>query len=408
MINQHHSLLESGSPTAIRLSSDAMPAEQREHSDIAYKILAVQYQPWNKSSSKHSWSAVRPRIGRSTTGLVNTAYRFVRRILDSEEVSPVLISSNINETSINWANDNNHLLPTQKEAVDLDALKYEAIEQANALTSPPSLLSRIKATALYQSSPKEVQALLQAALPLPSVFKGARLPTFAFPKEASFTWEHYQAFLHSLHAICKQMELRKTLYDRNIRMPLKRFDALKELLANLFSICNRLLVIRVDLKYLERYAANIDFATHQLHIKKVFEAARSKEGVFKGCLGFALRMEDAPDTGLHCHMAFFFDGNHRSRDLYIAKQICDWWDQTVTGKKGLAWNVNQSWRKQIEERLVEPEDFVLGMVDRRDEEKVLKMVGVMRYLCHPGQDVLYKSSKNARTFLVQTSNEVDT
>ena len=407
MIDQHHSILESGSPTAIRLSSDAMPAEQREHSDIANKILAVQYQPWNKYSSKHSWSAVHPRIGRSTSGLVNTAYRFVRRILDSGEVSPVLISSHINETSINWANDINQLLPTQKEAVDLEALKCEAIGQANDLASPPLLLSRLKATALYQASPKEVQALLEASLPLPLVFRGARLPSFAFPKESRFTWEHYQTFLHSLHSICKRMELRKTLYDRNVRMPLKRFDALKELLANLFSICNRLLVIRVDLKYLEGYAANIDFATHQLHIKKVFEAARSKEGIFKGCLGFALRMEDAPDTGNHCHMAFFFDGNHRHRDLYIAKQICHWWDQTVTGKKGLAWNVNQHWRKQVEEHLVKPEDFVLGMVDRRDEERVLKMVGVMRYLCHPGQDVLYKSSKNARTFFVHESNEMN-
>lgn len=332
---------------------------------------------------------------------INTAYHFVRRVLSAEDTLPVLLFDRINDEPYAWADQQSPLLPLESERRDLELLKSQALSQAQGLATTKPLLARLKLTPVYQSCPKEVQALLEAALPLPGVFAFANSPTMADRDAKRFAWENYLAFLHQLRAVCKRMELRKTLYDRNVKMPAARFDALKRLLAGLFNAHSRLLVIRVDLKYRPKYVGDMDFLTHQRHVQKVCETAQMGKGIFKGCLGYALRMEDAPDTGLHCHVVFFFHGGLRSRDLHIAKQICSWWDDSVTLGKGLAWNVNQHWRTLVESGQRSPDDCVVGMVDRRDEARVLQMVSVMRYLCHPGQDILYKPSKTSKTFLVK-------
>lgn len=368
---------------------------------IVDQIMALPYDRARKGSASHSWMPYRASSMPSfnMAAHINTAYHFVRRVLSADGTLPVLLYDGIHEEPYAWADDQSPLLPLESERRDLEALKAQALSQAQNFAMPKSLLARLKLTPLYQSCPKEVQALLEATLPLPGVFAFANSPTMVDRNAKRFAWENYLAFLHQLRAICKRMELRKTLYDRNVKMPAARFDALKRLLASLFDAHSRLLVVRVDLKYQPQYVGDMDFLTHQRHVQEVCETAQMGKGIFKGCLGYALRMEDAPDTGLHCHVVFFFHGGLRSRDLHIAKQICNWWNDSVTLGKGLAWNVNQHWRAQVAS--ISPDDCVLGMVDRRDEERVLKMVSVMRYLCHPGQDILYKPSKTSKTFLVK-------
>ncbi len=370
---------------------------------IVDQIMALPYDRARKGSASHSWMPYRARSMPSLNiaAKINTAYHFVRRVLSAEDTLPVLLFDRIHEDPYAWADTHSPLLPLASESRELESLKSQALEQAQGLATTKPLLARLKLTPLYQSCPKEVQALLEAALPFPGVLALANIPTMADTNTQRFAWENYLAFLHRLREICKRMELRKTLYDRNVRMPAARFDALKRLLAGLFDAHSRLLVIRVDLKYRPKYVGDMDFLTHQRHVQEVCETAQMGKGIFKGCLGYALRMEDAPDTGLHCHVVFFFHGGLRSRDLHIAKQICSWWDDSVTLGKGLAWNVNQHWRTLVESGQRSPDDCVVGMVDRRDEARVLKMASVMRYLCHPGQDILYKPSKTSKTFLVK-------
>lgn len=375
-------------------------------SSLTEKILATPYLRFQKTSTPHPWPKAASKPNASLRGCVNVAYGFVRRLIDSGEISLVLVSNCINGDLYEWGDSASPLLPRSDEYRALERLKQTALAQAEAVCETQPLQARLRKTSLYQSCPKEVQAFLEAALPLAGVFIGATRPTIVFNDDRRFTWENYLEFLHKLHRICKTMELRKTLYDRNVRMPHKRFDTLKSLLARLYGSHSRLLVIRVDLKYQEAYVKDVDFATHQLHVQDVCETAQRRKGIFQGCLGFALRMEDAPDTGLHCHVVFFFDGVKHCRDLHAAMRICNWWNDTVTLGKGLAWNVNQHWRQQVETGQVSPEDCVVGMVDRCDEDRVLKMVRVMRYLCHPGQDVLYKPNKTTRTFIAKDCADV--
>ena len=378
---------------------------EAEVTSIANKIMAMPYERASKGATNHPWTPykarVRPRPSFHMASSINAACQFVRRVLSAEEASPVLLYDRINDDPYTWADHQSPLLPLESERKGLELLKSQALSQAEDFATAKPLLARLKLTPVYQSCPKEVQALLEAALPLPGVFAFANNPTMVDRDAKRFAWENYMAFLHKLRDVCKRMDLRKTMYDRNVKMPAARFDALKRLLASLFDAHSRLLVVRVDLKYRPKYVGDMDFLTHQKHVQKVCETAQTGKGIFEGCLGYALRMEDAPDTGLHCHLVFFFHGGLRSRDLHIAKQICSWWDDSVTLDKGLAWNVNQHWRAQVEAGSINPDDCVVGMVDRRDEARVLQMVSVMRYLCHPGQDILYKPSKTSKTFLVK-------
>lgn len=292
-------------------------------------------------------------------------------------------------------------MPYAHEKCDLASLVLLAAEQAKVLDPKLPPAKQLAKTAVYQSCPKEVQALLEAAVSLTGVFAFASRPTMADFTQKWYAWENYFQFLHNLREVCRRKQLRKDIYDRNIKMPRMRFEAIKALLARLFTVYPRVLTIRVDLKYRPAYAQEVSFSDLRKHVQMVAESARLGKNLFKSCLGFALRMEDAQDTGLHSHWVFFFDGGKRYRDLHIAKQICHWWCTEVTQGKGLAWNVNQYWRQQIDDGKVAKEDYDLGMVDRLDEKRVLGMASALRYLCHPGQDVLYKPSKNARTFWVK-------
>jgi hypothetical protein len=365
------------------------------------KIMALNYRRDTKLRANRKFSISQENIHADIAVCVNVAYALVRRILDKAEPKLIMVFDKIHDEPFTWGDPYSPLMPSESESRCLDLLCAKAINEADAMGSNRPLLTRLTQTDLYKGCPKEVRALLEAALPFPSLFSLARRPYMMLAQDQRMGWENYQAFLHTLRAVCQRMQLRKDLYDRNIKMPMQRFEAIKRLLAGIFEVYSRVLVIRVDLKYQPQHVRGVSFEQHQQHIRQVCNAAQLGRHQFKGCLGYAVRMEDAPESGLHSHWAFFFHGGQHHRDLTITRQICDWWCSAVTQGTGAAWNVNAHWHEQINAGKAKPEDCVLGMIERRDEDKVLKMVNVMDYLCHAGQDVLYKPSKNARTFLVK-------
>ena len=108
--------------------------------------------------------------------------------------------------------------------------------------------------------------------------------------------------------------------------------------------------------------------------------------------------EQTPQAGLHSHAVFFFDGDYSRNDLGLAKGICERWEHGVTGGQGLAWNVNAHWHSEIKNGNKQQSDYALGMIDRREPDRIERLVQALAYLCHAGQDVITKDQPRAHTF----------
>lgn len=346
---------------------------------------------WDKASAHYDGE-----LDRATRIAVNVATEFVQGVMSNE--SDLHIVGSTNSTSSAIKVEANLLLGTNT-CYWLNRLIGMVDEQMQniAFDEKGTLLSRVKQTSIYRLATTEVKVFIEAysseSVPLSFLTNCAQAIDSNTSRPIMLD---YYRLLCKIVERAKVHELRKTLWDRNIRMPQKRFGQVKQLVLDCFRRYGRVLVLRIDFKYQAELAKDLTIEAMQEHLQEVMAAANARRGNFRDCLGYILRLEEGADSGFHCHAAFFFNGNKRVQDSVIAAQICKWWENHVTAGKGLAWNVNAYRHSKAEAS--KDESFAIGLVERKDEGKVVKLVEAMRYLCLAGQDVLYKPQRNLKTF----------
>lgn len=129
------------------------------------------------------------------------------------------------------------------------------------------------------------------------------------------------------------------------RVSQKNHDGLMQLIDSLFEHFYQILVIRLDLTYhegntIKSYAdietkyweANGDFK-HLLNNAK-------KNSLFKHLIKKVWKLEYGPDKGFHYHLILFLDGSKVKQDVYIAEQIGEYWEHSITQSRGSYWNCN--------------------------------------------------------------------
>ena len=370
---------------------------------LVERILSRQLNRGTKAQKIDYYNNVPSQVPYSSSARIMAASQFVMRIVNTSIPAPLVIAKTVGfGPTFSWDDLSSEYFPTAMEQVELFKLTEEVLEKIAAKSDDINItLKSLHDTNLYKSAQREVRAFLDSWVSHRFDFRAIGEASVVNHLSGDCVWHDYFLFIAALRKRCQHLELRKTLYDRNVREPRKRFVKLQGLLASLFERYSRILVVRVDLKYKSEYVQDIEFSDFHANIKKVSAAATQQKGNFKDCLGFALRLEEAPRTGLHCHAVFFFDGGLRHQDLTIAQAICLWWENTVTSGKGAGWNVNQYWKSQSADSPEKREQMVIGPVDRRDEEKVLKMVDAMGYLCIAGQDTVSKPKRNVRVFITK-------
>ena len=336
----------------------------------------------------------------------NIAYRFasqlVLRIASTKhmpELSGGLASGNFFADVVSDQND--ALALTQPELDVLCLFMKGAEANVTPGLTPLQKVSDLLQQPYYQAMPKEVKIFLEAAFASCFNFDANFNASYFIGASEGHAWQNYASFIDQVRAICKRNQFRKELFDRNFKLPAKRFDSVKRLVDRLFSRYSRVLVVRVDLKYKPENTDGVMFEVHNRHIKRLLLQASVKTGVFKNCIGTLLRMEETPQAGLHSHAAFFFDGNHSQNDVGLGAAICNLWESDITKGLGLGWNVNSHWRSEIDKGNKQQSDFAVGMVHANDPERVEKMVAALGYLCHAGQDVINKDQPRAHTFWVR-------
>lgn len=170
----------------------------------------------------------------------------------------------------------------------------------------------------------------------------------------------------------------------------------KRLLRMMRDRYSKLLVLRLDLEYFSEFCPGSGFRGQAMTLKQA-QAHRDRfldylrKGPYATHLaGYMWKLEYGLEKGHHFHMAIFFDGQRVVRDIILADILGKYWQETVTGSKGMFFNCNK--KKEAYERCG------IGMVNRGDDEKWSALADALRYLTKVDLYLRFRPDGRARTF----------
>ena len=170
----------------------------------------------------------------------------------------------------------------------------------------------------------------------------------------------------------------------------KQVDSFKRYIDGLMEQYSKINIVRVDLAYKKPHSASMTLDEANKDLERMLNNRRSKPTVFKDQIGYGFKREYTKDKGIHIHAVFIYDGQKVQKDSFKAQQICDYWEQEVTKKKGTSHNCHRNTYKRNG----------IGMLDHRDstKRKILDE-DVISYLCKDEQDIApITDNKKARSF----------
>jgi hypothetical protein len=133
------------------------------------------------------------------------------------------------------------------------------------------------------------------------------------------------------------------------------------LINRLFDHHSRLLVVRIDLNYLEGVGESIPLRNAQMHLNQLIGDRRRHPDLFNGLVGYAWGLEyGGHGGGHHYHLLAIFDGSVRRDDMGIGMSIRALWG-VITG--GLGWCHISNFDKV---KLESTGDLGIGMIHRED------------------------------------------
>ncbi len=152
------------------------------------------------------------------------------------------------------------------------------------------------------------------------------------------------AFIESIRTEAASPSFQKTIKNYQ-RTQSKNYKSLIEYIDRLFAQYARLLVLRIDFSYKKsKYPLTKDEIYDKYsEVKKdrvhFFNNMRSNS-LFGQMVGYAWKLEYGLEKGFHYHMLFFFDGSKVQQDINIARRLGEYWENTITGGRGLYYNCN--------------------------------------------------------------------
>jgi hypothetical protein len=191
----------------------------------------------------------------------------------------------------------------------------------------------------------------------------------------------YNEFVAELFFQATGKKFRQVLYGLRARST-QNFNSAKRYFNGLFDHSySKLLVLRLDLLYLSKFANSISEEEARADLKHFFNNRRSNK-LFKHWVGYIAKLEYGVKKGFHFHLIVFLDGQHVKSDRYIAGEIGKYWQGVVTKGRGFFFNCNA---KAFEDGMYAYKRVGIGMINHDDVNKRhILLYDVITYLCKKG------------------------
>ncbi|MDY6456793.1 YagK/YfjJ domain-containing protein [Acinetobacter faecalis] len=150
---------------------------------------------------------------------------------------------------------------------------------------------------------------------------------------------------------------------------------------NVIDRCSRILVVRVDIGYLQEYQRRIKVDDLYFDLDKLVNKIQNKDGIFKHVIGYAWGLEQGGKSkGYHCHLAVIYDTAQRSPNArYWGDEIIKLWKE-ITSDYGQGYNCYN--RERVTE-LRNQGRLGIGVIHRKYPDQVQNFIESMSYLTDP-------------------------
>ncbi|WP_404356993.1 inovirus-type Gp2 protein [Methylotuvimicrobium sp. KM1] len=189
------------------------------------------------------------------------------------------------------------------------------------------------------------------------------------------------------------VEFKKLIYNAH-RSAKKNHNGMIRYIDSLFEHYSRLQVIRLDLHYHEGHAiqSHSDISTRYWQakhdLKHLLNNAKMNS-LFDPMVGYIWSLEYGPERGFHYHVFFFFDGSKVRDDVYLAREIGQYWE-SLTKSCGSYWNCNHHKYAYSQ--------CGIGAIHYSDVEKINYLKQAASYLVKVDHYVRMLTPDNGRTF----------
>lgn len=205
--------------------------------------------------------------------------------------------------------------------------------------------------------------------------------------------ELFDVLIEQVRGRCQSREfkererLRSANAEKNKRNVLSMEEAM-------FEAKGRWLILSLTLRYKPEFRRWITLETIQEHRDRFFAARRFKK-LLSGVRNYVWTIEQGEATGLHLHVILFYsaESNH---DEFIARQIGEYWVDTVTDGKGDYWNSNDGRRKKEYEK--RGHGVGVGQINWDETRKRAALCKNLVYLAKAQQYVMIRGAERIRTF----------
>lgn len=171
----------------------------------------------------------------------------------------------------------------------------------------------------------------------------------------------------------------------------QNYDSAVKYVDDLFDRYSKLQVVRVDLSYKKEHANSVTVTEAKQDLQHLLNNRRCKPSIFADCVGHIWKLESTPDKGPHLHTAFFYDGSRVRKDAYMASMLGKYWEDPITGGRGLYFNCNA---KQADYK-----NNGIGNICHTDEQKRSHLLNeVLPYLTKDEQSIDDVKSGSERCF----------
>lgn len=219
---------------------------------------------------------------------------------------------------------------------------------------------------------------------------------FRYPDSYDQVREKYHAevfneFVAKVQPILRSSKFRESLRTRrrNAERNEAKGLAIEE---KAFDAKSRCLVLMLHFGYQEQYRQKITLDEIQSHRRKFFNNCRSNK-LLRGIVDYIWKLEEGDESGLHLHVLIFYT-TESCRDVYIAKQIGEYWKTAVTGGKGQYWNSNAN--KWLHHKY--GHGVGTGEIEWHEEDKREALRENIRYITKADQFLRVKYGAHSRLF----------
>ena len=210
-----------------------------------------------------------------------------------------------------------------------------------------------------------------------------------------FDNEQFASYEKMLNLLKGEIELnlhQSRLQEKNNK------ESLMEYAKQLFNHSTKLLIVRVDLGYLNDSKQQITIDQFYQHFEIMRSYLSNQDTFFSNIHGYSWTIEQGEKQGYHVHLLLMYDGTKVQNAFYYAQRVGKEWKEITKGS-GRYFNLHD--KEYLHQLRKAGCDIGLGTISRNNAGDWERLVAVIEYLTDPIKDeqsLRVKCLKNMQTF----------